>query len=126
MTKEEWDYLQGLASREVRETLDALPAPLRKLAEPLPVIFDRHPNALQEADGIEPDTLGLFIGPEYAEQEATSFPVPPQVILFLENIWEMTEGDEEAFIEEIHTTYMHELGHYLGLDEEDLVDRGLE
>ena len=36
------------------------------------------------------------------------------------------EEDEEIFREEVHTTYLHELGHYLGLDEDDLFDRGLE
>lgn len=126
MTQEQWELIQQLATIEVRETVCELPAPLRERAEALPVIFDRQPNALQLADGIEPDTLGLFIGPEYADQETTSFPVPPQIMLFLENIWEMVEGDQQAYREEVHTTYLHELGHYLGLDEDDLFDRGLE
>ena len=33
---------------------------------------------------------------------------------------------EEFFRDEVHTTYLHELGHYLGLDEDDLTERGLE
>ena len=52
--------------------------------------------------------------------------MPPQIILFLENLWEISDGDEAVFRDEIRTTYMHELGHYLGLDEDDLYDRGLE
>ena len=35
------------------------------------------------------------------------------------------EGDEEEFRFEVRTTLMHELGHYLGLDEEELDERGL-
>jgi hypothetical protein len=38
----------------------------------------------------------------------------------------IADADEEIFREEVHTTYLHELGHYLGLDEDDLFDRGLE
>ena len=52
--------------------------------------------------------------------------MPPQIILFLGNIWELAEGDEESFCDEVRTTLLHELGHYLGLDEDDLTERGLE
>ena len=86
--------------------------------------FERLPNAAHQRDGIAPDTLGLFVGPEFAEEGAV--PMPPQIILFLENIWEQAEGDEEVFRDEIHTTLLHELGHYLGLDEDELIERGLE
>jgi predicted Zn-dependent protease with MMP-like domain len=122
----DWQKLHALAREEVQATLAALPAPLRERAQALPVTFERHPNAAQRRDGIEPDTLGLFVGPEFADEETTSVPLPPQIILYLENIWDLADADEEVFREEVHTTYLHELGHYLGLDEEDLFDRGLE
>jgi predicted Zn-dependent protease with MMP-like domain len=122
----DWQKLHALALAEVEATLAALPDPLRDRAQALPVTFERHPNAAQLQDGIKPDTLGLFVGPEFAYEETTSFPLPPQIILFLENIWDMAEGDEDVFREEVHTTYLHELGHYLGLNEDDLFDRGLE
>ena len=122
----DWQKLHALAREEVQATLAALPAPLRERAEALPVTFERQPNAAQRRDGIEPDTLGLFVGPEFAEEETTSVPLPPQIILYLENVWDLAEADEEVFRDEVHTTYLHELGHYLGLDEDDLFDRGLE
>jgi predicted Zn-dependent protease with MMP-like domain len=123
---DDWKKLQALALEEVEATLAELPVPLRERAQALPVTFERHPNAAHLRDGIEPDTLGLFVGPEFAYEETTSLPLPPQIILFLENIWDMAEADEEVFREEVHTTYLHELGHYLGLDEDDLFERGLE
>ena len=122
----DWPKLHALALEEVEATLAVLPVPLRDRAQPLPVTFERVPNAAHRRDGIEPDTLGLFVGTEFADEETTSLPLPPQIILFLENIWDLAEADEEVFREEVHTTYLHELGHYLGLDEEDLFDRGLE
>lgn len=119
-----WDKLKKLALAEVEATLAELPAPLREKARQLPVTFERVPNAGLQADGIAPDTLGLFTGPEFAEEGAV--PMSPQIILFLENLWDFSQGDEEVFREEVHTTLLHELGHYLGLDEDDLTERGLD
>jgi predicted Zn-dependent protease with MMP-like domain len=119
-----WKKMQALALAEVEATLEALPKPLRERAEKLPVTFERQPNAGLQADGIEADTLGLFTGPEFSDEG--NVPMPPQIILFLENIWDFAEGDEEIFRDEVHTTFLHELGHYLGLDEDELTERGLE
>lgn len=121
-----WDDLRGLALEVVEDTLGELPAPLREKAQALPVTFERRPNRGLQQDGIAPDTLGLFVGPEFALEEVASVPMPPQIILFLQNLWEFSDQDEEVFAGEVHTTYLHELGHYLGLDEDDLLDRGLD
>jgi predicted Zn-dependent protease with MMP-like domain len=97
---------------------------LRERAEQLPVTFERQPGVELQADGIEVDTLGLFIGAELSEEGEV--PMPSQIILFLENLWEFAEQDEAAFREEVRTTFLHELGHYLGLDEDGLTERGLD
>lgn len=119
-----WSHILGLAQDEFRVTLAALPEPVRRRAAPLPVTFEPHPNAAILAEDYDPDLLGLFIGPPLAEPDSS--PLPPQIILFLENLWEFASEDEEIFREEVRTTYLHELGHYLGLDEIDLEERGLE
>lgn len=119
-----FEQLQTLAFDEVAATLNKLPEPLRERARLVPVTFERFPNAELQADGIEADTLGLFVGPDFADEE--SVPMPPQIILFLDNLWDQAECDEAVFLDEVHTTYLHELGHYLGLDEDDLTERGLE
>lgn len=116
--------MQKLALAEVEATLAELPTPLREQAQKLPVTFERAPNVGLQADGIESDTLGLFTGLEFADEGASV--LPPQIILFLENLWDFAEGDEEVFCEEVHTTFLHELGHFLGLNEEDLTERGLD
>lgn len=119
-----WEKLQELALAEIETILAALPKPLRERAEKLPVTFERVPNIGLQADGIEADTLGLFVGPDFADEGHV--PMPPQIILFLENLWDFAEKDEEVFCDEVCTTFLHELGHFLGLDEDDLIDRGLE
>lgn len=120
----DWPQLHRLALEEIEATLAELPAPLRERAKQLPVTFEPAPNAGLVADGIASDTLGLFTGAEFVEEG--HIPLPPQIILFLENLWDFAEQDEDIFLDEVHTTYLHELGHYLGLDEDDLFERGLE
>jgi predicted Zn-dependent protease with MMP-like domain len=119
-----WKRLQKLALDEIDATLDELPGPLREPARRLPVIFEHQPNAALQAEGIAPDTLGLFTGADLADPGGEL--LPPQIILYLDNLWDFSEGHEETFLDEVHTTYLHELGHYLGLDEDDLTERGLE
>lgn len=124
--KPDWQQLEQLARAEVEATLAELPAPLRERAARLPITFERKPNADFVAEGIEADSLGLFTGPAFGEEEHSASPVPPQIILYLENLWDFAAADEEIYLEEVHTTYLHELGHYLGLDEDDLTERGLD
>ena len=119
-----WKRLCAIATAEIEATLSALPKPLRERAEKLPVTFERRPNAGLQADGIEPDTLGLFTGAEFVEEGHV--PLPPQIFLFLENLRDFAEEDEEIFRKEVRTTLLHELVHYLGLDEDELTERGLE
>jgi predicted Zn-dependent protease with MMP-like domain len=121
----DWAYLLALAEAEVSRTIQSLPSALRESAGQLPLIFERQPGKALQEDGIEPDTLGLFVGEPFSETGTTIAPLPAQVILFLENIWEMAEANAEVYQEEVRATFLHELGHYLGLDEADLEGRGL-
>src|SRR5262245_9933132 len=118
----DWVKLQKVAAEEVERTLESLPPPLRSRAQQLPVTLERRPKRANQADGIDPDTLGPCVVPEFADEEHTA--LPPQIILFLDNIWDQAEGDGNAFRDEVRTTYLHELGHYLGLDEDALIERG--
>ena len=119
-----WTELVTLAQAEAKATLQSLPKKLRATAQALPLTYEHYPNDALLADGIEPDTLGLFVGGEFAE--GSQAVLPAQIILFLDNLWDMAEGDEYAFRQEVRTTLLHELGHYLGLNENELEERGLE
>jgi predicted Zn-dependent protease with MMP-like domain len=121
-----WPKLLQLAQAEVTATLQALPAELRGAASTIPVVCERRPSAALIEDGLAPDVLGLFVGEPHAHGEEGTGGLPAQIILYLENLWEFSGADDEIFCEEVHTTLMHELGHYLGLDEGDLEERGLD
>jgi len=113
-----------VAEREIKRLCAGLPPALRARAESVPVLFEPRPSAAMQVDGIEEDTLGLFIGPEWAEEGEV--PMPPQIILYLENLREFSETEGQRLGDEIKTTFLHELGHYFGLDEGELGERGLE
>jgi len=121
----DWSFLLALAESETSRTIQSLPSALRERARQLPISFERQPGKALRDDGIEPDTLGLFVGEPFSETGTTTAPLPAQVILFLENIWEMAGENEAVYREEVRATFLHELGHYLGLDETDLEQRGL-
>jgi predicted Zn-dependent protease with MMP-like domain len=120
-----WSHILALAQEEVSATLAELPDELRARAEPLPVVYERVPGPEMIDDVVQPDTLGLFVGEAFPDGEGGPSPLPPQIFLFLENLWDFAGGDEEIYLDEVHVTYIHELGHYLGLNEEELDERGL-
>ena len=120
---EDWENIVAVARHEVSATIKSLPSPLRICAEDLPVCCEHRPDDGMTEDGVEHDTLGLFVGSEYSDGE---FETPPaQIILFLDNIMEAVAGDEAEFRREVRVTLMHELGHYLGLTEDALEARGI-
>ena len=119
--------LERIAKTEVEALRLELPREMARRAAEVPVVMLARPTkAMVRDDGIDPDLLGLFVGPNCAEGVESGDPLPPEILLFLENLWDFAEGDEDAFREEVRVTYFHELGHYIGLEEGDLEDRGLE
>jgi predicted Zn-dependent protease with MMP-like domain len=124
----DFQTLQSAAQAEVSAILAALPEPLREVAGRLPIIYEMRPDPPQQdhTRPVEADTLGLFIGCPLAETESAPGELAAHIILFLENLWDCADGEAEIFRSEVRTTFLHELGHYLGLDEDDLLKRGLE
>ena len=113
------------AETVVAQVRKKLPNALRSLAEALPVIYYDWPSEEILGDEFEPDILGMFVGEPHCADQGAGNAVPPHILLFLENIAEDVEGDAALFREEVRVTYLHELGHYFGWDEDDLEARGL-
>jgi predicted Zn-dependent protease with MMP-like domain len=121
-----FSYLSKTAGDVVAATQRRLPPQVREPASQVPVCFEPYPNDDILAEGWEPDILGLFVGPPYSAEQGDPEPLPSQILLFLENIWDYAEGDDAVYRDEVRITYLHELGHYLGWDESDLEARGLD
>lgn len=118
--------LTVLAENTVATTRRKLPPPLRALAEALPVIYHDWPSDEILGEEFEPDILGMFVGNSYDVSNSEPAEVVPHILLFVENIWDLVEGDREDYVHEVKLTYLHELGHYFGWDEDEVAARGLE
>lgn len=114
------------AEKIVAKAKRKLPAAVAQHAERLPVVYHDWPSEEIMDDEFEPDILGLFVGDPLGVEPGLGNTAPAQVLLFLESIFDYADGDMEIFREEVRLTYLHELGHYLGWDEEDLEAHGLE
>ena len=118
--------LEHIASEVVSATQARLPPDLRKVAGQVAVHFEPSPGPDVLEEGFEPDLLGLFTGSALGAEDAGVGSAPPQIHLYLANLWDYAEGDREAFRDEVHLTYLHELGHFLGWDEDQIAARGLD
>jgi predicted Zn-dependent protease with MMP-like domain len=115
-----------LAAHTVGSAQRRLPADLRALARGVQVHYPAAPGPDILREGFPPDLLGLFTGTSHGAELSEANPTPPQILLYLDNLWDYAGGDPETFAEEVRVTYLHELGHFLGWDEEDLAARGLD
>ena len=68
---------------------------------------------------------GFFTGAPYSRAIEVSQHLPPQIMLFLGNIYEYVRGDVAKFRTQVRHTLLHEIDHYLGLDEDEVGWRGL-
>lgn len=117
--------LTQLAANAVGAAQRQLPPDLRAAARGVAVHYERTPAPEVLAEGFEPDILGLFTGAPHGTELVNDNPAPPQILLYLESLWEYAGEDEGLFRDEVRLTYLHELGHFLGWDEGEVAARGL-
>jgi predicted Zn-dependent protease with MMP-like domain len=98
-----------------------LPDKVKAEAERCTVSYEEKPEPEED---LEEGILGLFEGASLIDEPGPD--AMPRIRIFVENLWEYTERDEQDFLDEVGTTYLHELGHYLGWDEDEVAERGLE
>ena len=108
------------------QALADLPRSIREYVEHVPLMVRDFPDDdLLEGERISPQILGIFIGVPRTEAEpshqSTDF---DRVFLFKKNLEKVCRTRAEL-IEQIQITVKHEIGHYLGLDEDDLERLGL-
>jgi predicted Zn-dependent protease with MMP-like domain len=68
----------------------------------------------------------LFSGPNH-EDTGTAEPSfeTAQITLFTHCLWEAYGLDETSLLEEVRVTVLHEVGHYFGLNEDEVAALGL-
>ncbi len=109
----------------VQQAYWGLPESVRATLENIDIVVDDKPGA--EAEGsIDPhdhehgDTLlGLYVGVPLIERHGADPILPDCIYIYRLPILSMCD-DHDAVEREIRTTLLHEIGHYLGLSEQDL------
>ena len=113
----------------IQTALSELPDPVQKAIKNTPISVEPIP---QEADltaskpPLSPQILGLYRGPSLKEKTVFNpwTELPGEILLYQNNLQRYCRTREEL-VEQIRITVLHEIGHLLGLTEEDLDDRGL-
>lgn len=116
-------------ARLMEESLEELPEAVRNYLKNIAIVVEDVPalEAVAKNDPpLSPGSLGLFEGtpPSLAPGDDPWSHFPSRITLFRRNI-EISCVDEDELRDLVSSTLLHEVGHYLGLDEEDLDDRGL-
>jgi predicted Zn-dependent protease with MMP-like domain len=111
------------AEEVVETTLDALPPEIAREVERVSVFIEPQPDADDIARGVGADWLGIFEG---ASHSYLDLPDPPRIRIWVNNLWAFAGARERCFRREVRVTLLHEIGHYLGLDEAEVAALGLE
>ena len=119
------EQLERRVGAVVRRVIAELPPDLRTLAERVPVFCEWEMAEHWLEEGVADDSMGLFSGPALNEPTDPDCLESPSITLFLAELWDCCGEDMPTFDEEIRITYIHEFGHYLGLNESELESRGL-
>ena len=118
--------LTTLAAHTVAKIRSDLPDNVQAVAaECSAVLLTMESWAAEQEEATDDELLGLFLGMSRLDGPPPGPADAPRILLFLDNIWGFSGEDRGTFAEEVETTFLHELGHYLGLDEDDVADRGL-
>jgi predicted Zn-dependent protease with MMP-like domain len=118
----DYDRVEKAAAELIAE----LPDIFRKKLKSAPILVEARPSEELVEEGLDPRSMGLFEGPralENASVEAVA--APTRIVIYAENIArEVGTGPE--YDDEVRITLLHELGHYFGLEEEDMARLGLD
>jgi predicted Zn-dependent protease with MMP-like domain len=110
--------------RVVARALDGLPAEAAAFLDNVAVVVEDEPTVedLVEA-GLDPETdtlFGIYQGLALTERGGSYGNIlPDRIVIYRRPLLEECE-DRNELIREIQDTVVHEIGHYFGLDEDDL------
>ncbi len=106
--------------RLVRRAYRQIPSSAREALRNVDVAVEEWPNPedldLPEGQG---SLLGLYTGVPLPEREGGGPPLPDRIVIYRQPILRSCSTRAEAE-REIRLTLWHEIGHYLGMSEEDL------
>lgn len=115
----------------VQEALTALHPTIRAYLAQVPIMLEEVPPEEVCFEFMPPappgEILGTFAGASLRDRSLDDpwSQLPGAIVLFRRNL-QRAASDHERLLEELRITVFHEVGHFLGLDEDDMVVRGLD
>lgn len=97
------------ASEEVECVLQTLPDELREPMQTCAISYE-----MREQDAEGNPRLSAFEGRALHEEEGKG---EPKIRLFLENLWDFADHEEESFRDQVGATVFHEMGNFMGWEE---------
>lgn len=101
----------------VAEAMDAIPEPFAAALDEVAVVVEDH-----APPGTAP-LYGLYIGVPLTEGGLPSGVLPARIAVYMHPLIDHYP-DERAMVEQVRITVLHELGHHLGFDEDQLEELG--
>lgn len=118
--------------REARRVLASLPPQFAERLGNVPVILEDRPHEDLVREGFDPRALGLFEGADDATGRMIGDLMaggtalrPTRIVLFYANLLATCRSDAEL-ADQVEITILHEIGHFFGLDEDQVAALGLE
>ena len=114
----------------MEDALASLPEPVRRHLANVAITVEDLPaehDLLSSDPPLSPSILGLFRGPPRGQSDGVDpgTHLPSSIVLYQRNLERFARSRAEL-IEEIRITLVHEIAHFLGLDEDELYARGLD
>lgn len=110
----------------VQEAIDTIPARFAREVRNVAIVIEDEPSdeLLDEMDmGSDETLLGLYQGVPLPERGwGHGNVLPDRIVLFQRTIEDECDGDEDEIVVAIGETLIHELGHYFGLSEEEIME----
>jgi predicted Zn-dependent protease with MMP-like domain len=110
----------------VQEAIDTIPRRFARAVRNLAVVIEDQPSPdlLAEMEIEPPDTiLGLYQGTPLTERQwGYGNDLPDRITLFQGPIEDEAADDEDDIVVAIGETLIHELGHYFGLSEDEIME----
>lgn len=113
------------------DAMSYLPESIRQYLHNVPVVLEERPTEAilryYDPPASPVELYGYFSGYSLMERSAHDAwsQLPPTIVLFRRNIARRAANRDEL-VEQLRITFFHEVGHFLGFDEDDLESRGLD
>jgi predicted Zn-dependent protease with MMP-like domain len=119
------DLTQAEFERVVGEALESLPKRFTDLIENVAIAVENEPADADFARGTsDPDgnseLLGIYRGVALTERTLRDAPLLPDEIVLFRGPINRVAGSRDEAVQEVRKTLIHELGHYFGLDDDEM------